>query len=53
MQLKINLRKPRNPFVAPSLMRRSGTHRTTQGGQRQAAQHALRRELDRMRTHSP
>lgn len=50
MKLIVKSAKPRNPLVAPSLMRRAGTHRP--GHQRQQSQRLLRRELDALR-HSP
>ena len=43
--LSVQLRKPRNPLVAPSLMRQAGRHGASAAGQRQQAQQALRREL--------
>jgi hypothetical protein len=46
-------RKPRNPLVAPAHMRRAGRHETPGHGARQQAAQALRRELSRLRTHSP
>jgi hypothetical protein len=47
------LRKPRNPLVAPAHLRRAGRHETPGHGARQQAAQALRRELIRLRTHSP
>ena len=46
-------RKPRNPLVAPAHLRRAGRHETPGHGARQQAATALRRELSRLRTHSP
>lgn len=46
-------RKPRNPLVAPAHLRRAGRHETPGHGARQQAAQALRRELSRLRTHSP
>jgi hypothetical protein len=53
MKMTIKTTKPRNPFVAASLRRVAGAHRTSGSGSRQQAQRALRRELaqagDRLR----
>ena len=43
MKMTIKTTKPRNPFVAASLRRVAGAHRS--GAQRQQAQRTLRREL--------
>ncbi len=54
-QLAITLetRKPRNPFVASSRFRQAGAHRAGGGAMRRQAEQDLRRELGRLRTHSP
>ncbi len=49
MKLSLKPRKPRNPLVAPSLMRRAGIHRAGTGSQRQQARRELKSELDRLR----
>lgn len=41
-------RVPRNPLVVPSLQRKAGSHRKTQGAQRQQSARALRRELGQL-----
>jgi hypothetical protein len=45
MKLTIKTTKPRNPYVAASLRRVAGAHRSTASAQRQQAQRALRREM--------
>lgn len=52
MKLTLKTLKPRNPFVAASLRRVAGSHRSCGGGARQQAAHALRKEIERLR-HSP
>lgn len=47
MTLKLKPIKPRNPFVAPSLMRRAGCHRPGAHARRQRAARELRAELAR------
>ncbi len=47
MKLILKTAKPRNPFVAPSLKRAAGAHRS--GSERGRAQRELRRELDALR----
>jgi hypothetical protein len=49
--VKLNLKtlKPRNPFVAASLRRAAGAHRSGTGAIRQQATRELRREIDRLR----
>ena len=47
MKLTLKAQKPRNPFVVPGQRRAAGTHRPR--SERQAAQRALRQELDRLR----
>lgn len=49
MKLIVPSRKPRNPFVAATLARKAGAHRTGPGSQRQQARQALRREIERLR----
>jgi hypothetical protein len=49
--ITVHARKPRNPFVAACRMRRAGRHRGNDP--RQQSQRDLRREIDRLRTHSP
>lgn len=51
--LIVTARKPRNPLVVPARLRRAGRHETPGHGARQQAAQALRRELGRLRTHSP
>ncbi len=41
--------KPRNPLVAPSLMRKSGAHRASGGALRQQARTRLMREIERLK----
>ena len=45
MKVVITTPKPRNPLVAPSHLRRAGSHRSGGKALRQQARHALRREL--------
>lgn len=45
MTFRLPSLKPRNPFVAASLKRRAGAHRTSTEGARQRAKRALNREL--------
>lgn len=45
MKFVIAQTKPRNPLVAPSHLRRAGSHRPHAKAQRQLGQQALRREL--------
>jgi hypothetical protein len=56
MKFIVKTAKPRNPFVAASLRRMAGAHRSSASTSRQQGQQALRRELtqaaDRYR-HSP
>ena len=47
MKLTLKAPKPRNPFVAPSQRRHAGAHRPR--AERQAAERALRQEVDRLR----
>jgi hypothetical protein len=47
--MTLNRRKPRNPFVATSLRRRAGAHRSTGGARRLQAKAALRREIERLK----
>jgi hypothetical protein len=49
MKLMLKSPKPRNPFVAASLRRLAGSHRTGSGARRQQARRALRQEIDRLR----
>lgn len=52
--LRIKASKPRNPLVAPSLMRQAGRHDSSRHTQRQNAQKTLRLELQRLsETQSP
>ena len=44
--LNVTVSKPRNPFVAASLMRRAGSHQI--GKARQQAQAQLRQELEQL-----
>lgn len=52
MKMTLQNRKPRNPFVAASLRRAAGSHRSGTGALRQSQQRALRDELHRLK-HSP
>lgn len=49
MKLTLKNLKPRNPFVAASLQRRAGSHRTSGGARRQQAGRDVQREVDRLR----
>lgn len=49
MKLTLKTLKPRNPFVAASLRRAAGAHRSGTGARRQASQRDLQREIDRLR----
>lgn len=54
--MKLNLRKPRNPLVAPAMKRHAGRHQSPDDAraQRQQARLALRRALrDRFPDDSP
>ena len=51
--LTLSSRKPRNPLVAAARVRQAGRHETAGHGARQQAAQALRRELGRLRNHSP
>jgi hypothetical protein len=53
MKITVTTRKPRNPLVTAARMRRAGSHFTGGGAQRQHAGRALRRELEKMKEHSP
>lgn len=46
--LRIKPAKPRNPLVAPCLMRQAGRHDSARHAQRQSAQKTLRQELQRL-----
>ncbi len=52
MKITIKNTKPRNPFVAASLKRLAGAHRSSPSARRQRQQQALRRELA-LHRHSP
>ena len=52
MKLTMKTIKPRNPFVAASLRRSAGSHRSGGTSQRQQAGRELQREIQRLR-HSP
>ena len=52
MKLTLKTLKPRNPFVAASLRRTAGSHRSGTGARRQAGHREMQREIDRLR-HSP
>lgn len=45
MKLTLKPAKPRNPFVAASLRRVAGSHRSRSGARRQQAAIAMRREI--------
>ena len=53
MKIMVTTLKPRNRFVAPARFRLAGGHQSGDRAQRQQAARALRRELDRMKQHSP
>lgn len=50
MKIRIRTAKPRNPLVAPSLMRRAGRHERDESSRRQQARSALLQELERMKS---
>ncbi len=52
MKMTLKTPKPRNPFVAASLRRAAGAHRSCASAQRQRAGRELRRELQHLK-HSP
>ena len=52
MKITLTQPKPRNPLVTLTRLRHAGSHRPARASQRQQANHALQRELDRMK-HSP
>ena len=52
MKMTIKHTKPRNPFVAASLLRAAGSHRKCTSAARQRAGRELRRELQHLK-HSP
>jgi len=52
MNITTTFPKPRNPLAALARRRRAGSHRPDVASQRQQANRALKRELDRMK-HSP
>jgi len=52
MKIILNAVKPRNPLVALTRFRRSGSHQAGARTRRQEAGRSLKRELDRM-NHSP
>jgi len=43
--LNLSLRKPRNPLVAPALLRQAGRHQTAKDGKRPLARQQLKRLL--------
>ena len=45
--------KPRNPLVAHARFRRAGSHQPGGRSMRQQAGRSLKRELERMKQHSP
>ena len=49
MKLMLKNSKPRNPFVAASLRRAEGSHRSSTGARRRQASRELQREVDRLR----
>lgn len=49
MKLTLKTMKPRNPFVAASLRRVAGSHRSGSGATRQQAARSLRQEIERLR----
>ncbi|MCK6433906.1 MAG: hypothetical protein HUU30_11280 [Burkholderiaceae bacterium] len=53
MKTKPSIRKPRNPFVAPALVRHAGRHQRGTGALRRAARQALHRELQKEHPPSP
>lgn len=48
MKLILKTVKPRNPFVAASLRRNAGAHRSGAGARRQQAERALRKEVNHL-----
>ncbi len=52
-KLTLTPRKPRNPLVAASRMRKAGSHRKSIGTERQRLGREMQRELDRMKHPSP
>ena len=53
MKIIANTLKPRNPLVAHARFRRAGSHQPGGRAMRQHAGRSLKRELDRMKQHSP
>jgi hypothetical protein len=55
LSITLKTRKPRNPFVAPSLARRAGAHRPRSGAvrARAALRAELQRGMDRAALHPP
>jgi hypothetical protein len=49
MKIAIPALRPRNPWVAPAMLRRAGAHRTSGTSRRQHLARALRRELNEMK----
>jgi hypothetical protein len=48
MKLILKTVKPRNPFVAASLRRNAGAHRSGAGARRQQAELAVRKEVSHL-----
>ncbi|MCK6422587.1 MAG: hypothetical protein L6Q73_16990 [Aquabacterium sp.] len=53
MKTSPSIRKPRNPLVAPALVRHAGRHQRGTGALRRAARQALQRELQKEHPPSP
>ena len=49
MKITVNTPKPRNPLIAAMRFRRAGSHRPSEGSQRQQAMRRLKRELHEMK----
>lgn len=50
MKITVNTPKPRNPLIAAMRFRRAGSHRPSEGSQRQQATRRLERELKTMKS---
>jgi hypothetical protein len=53
MKITVTSLKPRNPLVAPAHFRRAGSHQPDGRAMRRQGSRMLRRELERMKQHSP
>lgn len=50
IKVRIKQTRPRNPLVAPALLRKAGAHKKTAKSERQAGKRKLQRELQRERS---